>query len=264
MVASLVRTSDDEYSACGSMGVPPASGIDRHAFCQRNGQVSLNAEVAHCLPVGWTGRRLTAEWAGLIKCRGDTSLVRQRALSAINAGAAQPGGLTSGSARWLMPRVVGHVAASELRLGGEQKRMPTGPHQAGPGHMSAPDPHLGPIQGPGMPCPGTLGPLCGRPGPHSGVGGSGTLSRGPVLHTWRSGTNPLGPDCIFEGPGPTLGVRTVYPGSGALPWGFGLTVNASGCTTFSGHVAASGPPMWRSRVLLWTEINRLRLGRAVA
>jgi hypothetical protein len=97
-----------------------------------------------------------------------------------------------------------------------------------------------------------------------GGGGSGTLSRGPVLHTWRSGTNPWGPDCIFEGPGPTLGVRTVYPGSGALPWGFGLTVNASGCTTFSGHVAASGPPMWRSRVLLWTEINRLRLGRAVA
>jgi hypothetical protein len=192
------------------MGVPPASGIDRHAFCQRNGQVSLNAEVAHCLPVGWTGRRLTAEWAGLIKCRGDTSLVRQRALSAINAGAAQPGGLTSGSARWLMPRAVGHVAASELRLGGEQKRMPTGPHQAGPGHMSAPDPHLGPIQGPGMPCPGTLGPLCGRPGPHSGVGGPEPF---PGVRS-----------CTRGGPGPTLGARTVYSRVRDQLWGSGLYI----------------------------------------
>jgi hypothetical protein len=74
------------------------------------------------LPVEWTGRRLTAEWAGLIKCRCDTSLVRRHALSAINAGAAQPGGLTSGSARWLTSRAVGHVAASGLRLGGEQQR----------------------------------------------------------------------------------------------------------------------------------------------
>jgi hypothetical protein len=27
------RTSDDEYSACRSMGVPLANGIDRHAVC---------------------------------------------------------------------------------------------------------------------------------------------------------------------------------------------------------------------------------------
>ena len=72
------------------------------------------------MPVEWTGRRLTAEWAGLIKCRGGTSLVRRRALSAINAEVAQPRGLTSVSARWLMSRAVGHVAASGLCLGGEQ------------------------------------------------------------------------------------------------------------------------------------------------
>jgi hypothetical protein len=125
------------------MGVLPASGIDRHAACQRNGQVALNAKEAHCLPVEWTGRLLTAEWACLIKCRGGTSLVRRRALSAINAGATQSEGLTSGSARRLTSRVVGHVAASGLCLGGEQKRMRTGPHLAGPGHVSAPDPLTG-------------------------------------------------------------------------------------------------------------------------
>jgi hypothetical protein len=114
------RTSDDEHSPRGSMGVPSAIRMDRHAAYQRYGQVSLNAEAAHCLPVEWTGRCLTAEWAGLVKCRGGTSLIRRHVLSAINAGAAQPGGLTSGPARWLMSRAVGHVAASGLRLGGEQ------------------------------------------------------------------------------------------------------------------------------------------------
>jgi hypothetical protein len=111
------------------MGVSFANGMDRHVACQRNGQVSLNAEAAHCLPLEWIGHRLTAEWAGLIKCRGGTSLDRRRALSAINAGTAQPGGLRSGSARWLTSRAVGHMAASGPRLGGEQRRMQTGPHQ---------------------------------------------------------------------------------------------------------------------------------------
>jgi hypothetical protein len=64
------------------------------AACQRSGQGSLNAEAAHRLPV---------EWTGLIKCRGDTSpangIDRRRALSAINAEAAWPRGLTSGSTR---------------------------------------------------------------------------------------------------------------------------------------------------------------------
>jgi hypothetical protein len=55
------HTSDDEHSARDSMGVPSASGIDRHAARHRNGQVLLNAEAAPCLPMEWTGRRLIAE-----------------------------------------------------------------------------------------------------------------------------------------------------------------------------------------------------------
>jgi hypothetical protein len=92
------------------------------AACQRSGQGTLNAEVAHRMP---------AEWTGLIKYRGGTSpaseIDRRRALSAINAEAARPRGLTSGSARWLTSRAVGHVAASGLRLSGEQKRTRYGP-----------------------------------------------------------------------------------------------------------------------------------------
>jgi hypothetical protein len=83
------------------------------AACPRNGQVSLNAEVTHRLPM---------EWTGLIKCRSSTSPVsgmdRRRALSVINVEATRPKGLTSGSARWLTSRVVGHMAALGLRLGG--------------------------------------------------------------------------------------------------------------------------------------------------
>jgi hypothetical protein len=47
---------------------------------------------------------------------------RRRGLSAINAEATWPRGLTLGSARRLTSRAVGHVAASGLRLSGEQKR----------------------------------------------------------------------------------------------------------------------------------------------
>jgi hypothetical protein len=38
-----------------SSDTSPASGMDRHAACQRNGQGSLNAEAAHRLPVEWKG-----------------------------------------------------------------------------------------------------------------------------------------------------------------------------------------------------------------
>jgi hypothetical protein len=84
---------------------------------QLSGQGTLNAEAAHRLPV---------ELTGLIKCRGGTSpasgIDRRHVLSAINAAATRPRGLMSGSARWLTSRAVGHVAASGLRLSGEQKR----------------------------------------------------------------------------------------------------------------------------------------------
>jgi hypothetical protein len=95
-------------------------------------------------------------------------LIRRRTLPVINAKATQPGGLTSGSARSLMSRIVGHVAASGLRLGGEQKRMRTGPPQAEPGHVSTLDHCLGPVQGLCMFLPGTLGPPCGDSDPIPG------------------------------------------------------------------------------------------------
>ena len=87
-----------------------------------------------------------------------------------------------------------------------------------------------------------------------------------------------GPDPIRGGPDPIPGVQLAHVevrdqpwgsglyirGSGALPWGPGLTVDALEYVTFSGHVAALDPPMWWGRALLWTQNSRLRLGRAVA
>jgi hypothetical protein len=170
------------------MGVPPANGIDRHVVCQGNGPVALNAEASHCLPVEWIGRHLTAEWAGLIKCRGGTSLVRRRALSAINAEVAYPGGLTSGTARWLTSRAVGHVAAMGLRLGGKRKRMRTGPHQTRPRHVSAPDPLPGSCPRPVYVPSWDLGtPLWVTRTPYGGVP---ILFQGSGLDTWGSETNP--------------------------------------------------------------------------
>jgi hypothetical protein len=34
LAASSVRASHDECNACGSMGVLPANGMDRHAACK--------------------------------------------------------------------------------------------------------------------------------------------------------------------------------------------------------------------------------------
>jgi hypothetical protein len=87
-----------------------------------------------------------------------------------------------------------------------------------------------------------------------------------------------GPDPIREGLDLIPGVRLAHvevldqpwgsglyiQGSGALPRVSGLTVDALGYITFSGHVAASDPPMWWSRALLWTQSSRPRLGRVVA
>jgi hypothetical protein len=53
-----------------------------------------------------------------ITCQFD----RRRASSAINVEDARPRGLTLGSARGLTSRAAGHVAASGLRLSGEQWR----------------------------------------------------------------------------------------------------------------------------------------------
>jgi hypothetical protein len=53
-------------------------------------------------------------------------------------------------------------------------------------------------------------------------------------------------------------------GSGTLPWGSGLTVEALEYITFSGHVAAPDPPMWWGQALLLAQSSRPRLGRVMA
>jgi hypothetical protein len=88
------------------------------AVRQRSGQGTLNAEATHRPPV---------EWTRLIKCGGSTSPARRRVLSAINAEDAWPRSLTSGSARWLTSRAVGHTVALGLCLSGERKRTRYGP-----------------------------------------------------------------------------------------------------------------------------------------
>jgi hypothetical protein len=61
-------------------------------------------------------RHITRQWSGQA-----ARLIR------IKCSIVRPRGLTSGSARWLTSRAVGHVAAPGLRLGGEQKRTWYGP-----------------------------------------------------------------------------------------------------------------------------------------
>jgi hypothetical protein len=95
-------------------------------------------------------------------------------------------------------------------------------------------------------------PLWAARAPYGGGGGARTPSQGSGLHTWRSRTNLGGPDCIPGGRGPTLGVRTIYPGVRRSPVRVWTTVDALEYTTFSGHVVAPDPPTWWSRALLWT------------
>jgi hypothetical protein len=167
----------------------------------------------------------------------------------------------SGSVRWLTSRAVGHVAALGLRLGGEQKRMRTSLHQTRSRHVSVPDPAWVLFKARVCSILGLWDLPVGVPDPIWGVW---ILFQGSGLHTWRSGTNLGGPDCISGGPGPTLGSELYIRGSGTLPWGSGLTVDALEYATFSGHVAALDPPMWWGRALLWTQNNHLRLRRVVA
>lgn len=83
--------------------------------------------------------------------------------------------------------------------------MRTGPHQTRSRHVSVPNPCPGPVQGPCTFHPGTLGPHCGQPRPHTG--GPDPIPEVQLAHAevqdqpWGSG----------------LHIR----GSGALPWGSG-------------------------------------------
>jgi hypothetical protein len=97
-------------------------------------------------------------------------------------------------------------------------------------------------------CPGTLGPHCRWPRPHTGglvpIPGVRFPHVEVLDHTWR--------------PGPYI------KGSGTFPWGSGLTGDASEYVTFSGHVAAPDPHMWWGQVLLLAQSSRPRLGRVMA
>jgi hypothetical protein len=76
-----------------------------------------------------------------------------------------------------------------------QWRKRTGPHQTGFGHVSSPDPRLGPVQGSCMFCPRTLQCVAwtlhrGGPGPIPGV-------RACLCRFW---TLLGGPVCTYRGP----------------------------------------------------------------
>jgi hypothetical protein len=155
----------------------------------------------------------------------------------------------SGSARWLMPRAVCHVAASGLRLSGEQECMRIGPDHTRPGLDT-----------------------CQLRTPAWALIKARVCS---VLEPWDptvGGSDPIwgvripfrGPVRTRGGPGPTCRSGLYIQGSDTFPWGSGLTVNALEYITFSGHVAAPEPPTWWGQVLLLAQSSRPRLGRVMA
>jgi hypothetical protein len=96
----------------------------------------------------------------------------------------------SGSARWLTPHAVGHVAALALRLSGEQECMWIGPDPTRPGldmcrHWT---PAWALIKA--RVC-SILGPYRGWPGLHMGgpdpIPGVRSVQVGVLDKTWRSG-----------------------------------------------------------------------------
>jgi hypothetical protein len=99
-----------------------------------------------------------------------------------------------------------------------------------------------------MYCPGTLGPHCGRTGPHTGgpdpILGVRFAHVGVLDQTWRP--------------------RPYIQGSGTFPWGSRLTGDTLEYVTFSGHVVAADLPMWWGQVLLLAHSSRPRLGRVMA
>jgi hypothetical protein len=99
-------------------------------------------------------------------------------------------------------------------------------------------------------CPETLGPHCGRPGPH--MGGP---DPDPILGVWFAHVEVLGQ---------TWRLGPYIQRSSTLPWGSGLTVDALEYITFSRHVVAPDPPMWWGQVLLLTQSSRPRLRQVMA
>jgi hypothetical protein len=96
-----------------------------------------------------------------------------------------------------------------------------GSHQTRSRHVSAPDPRLGPDEGSGMFCPGTLGPHYRWLGPHTG--GPDPILGVQFAHvealgqTWR-----LGPYIQWSGTGPRLSHGG--PNSLLMPWSISLSL----------------------------------------
>jgi hypothetical protein len=111
----------------------------------------------------------------------------------------------SGFARWLMPHAVCHMAASGLRLSGEQECMRIGLDHTRPGLDMCQlwTPAWALIKARVCSVLEPWDPTVGGPDPMRG--GSGSHSRGPVRTRGGSWTN-------FE-------VRTVYPGVRHFPMG---------------------------------------------
>jgi hypothetical protein len=158
---------------------------------------------------------------------------RRRALSAINAEAVRPRGLTSGSA---MAYVTGSVPRGNI---GAPPERGAGAYMVWSGHVSAPDPHL-------------------------------ALIKAWVFFVSESRDPAVsGPDPTQRGPGPAPGVRFVpvevldlarksgpyMQGSGTFPWGSGPTVDTLEDIVFFCHVAALEPSPWWGRVLFTTRLD---------
>jgi hypothetical protein len=115
--------------------------------------------------------------------------------------------------------------------------MRTGLHQAGPGHVSAPDPCLSKAWV--FSVPESRDPAVGSPDPH--IEGSET----------RSGVRVA-----------LVGVLDLarrfglhIQGSGTFPWGSRPTVDILEYIVFPGHVATLEPSKWRGRVLFTTRLE---------
>jgi hypothetical protein len=104
-----------------------------------------------------------------------------------------------GSARWLKPHTVCHVAASGLHLSGEQEYMQTGPEptRLGPDTCQHRTPAWALFKARVCSVLELWDSIAGGSDPIRG--GVWIPFQGSGLHTWRSWTKLGGPDCISRG-----------------------------------------------------------------
>jgi hypothetical protein len=119
-----------------------------------------------------------------------------------------------GSARWLMPHAVCHMATSGLRLSGNQECMRIGPDPTRPGldtcQYRTPAWALIKAQ------------VCSDLEPRDpNVGGLDPIRGGSGPYTWRSWTKLGGPDCKSRGPTLSHG----GPDSLLVPWSISLSLD---------------------------------------